>query len=74
MLLKSVDRVSLGCGKASAITMTEMCGSRSHPLKIGLHFLELCIRYVSLDDRHGRVHRSWFSFLRVNFSSHGQFL
>ena len=48
MLLKSVVQVSLGCGKASAILMTEMCGCRSHPLKVGLHFLEPCIRYVSL--------------------------
>ena len=51
MLLKSVDRVSLGCGKASIITMTEMCGCRSHPLKVGLHFLEPCIRYVSCMSR-----------------------
>ena len=46
MLLKSVDQVSLGCGKACVIMMTEMCGCRSHPLKVGLHFLEPCIRYV----------------------------
>ena len=28
--------------------MTEVCGCRSHPLKVGLRFLEPCIRYVSL--------------------------
>ena len=33
LLLKSVDQVSLGCGKASVIMMTEMCGCRSHLLK-----------------------------------------
>ena len=46
--LKSVDRVSLGCGKAFTITMTKMCGCLSHPLKVGLHFLQPCIRCVSL--------------------------
>ena len=48
MLLKSVDQVSLGCGMASVIMMTDMCGCRRHPLKVGLRFLVPCIRYVSL--------------------------
>ena len=34
LLLKRVDQVSLGCGKASVIMMTEMCGCRSPPLKV----------------------------------------
>ena len=51
LLLKTVDQVSQGCGKASVITMVVMCGCRSHPLKVGLHFLELCIRYFSCLNR-----------------------
>ena len=45
-----------GCGKASVITMTEMCGCRSHPLMVGLRFFEPCIRVVNFDDCHGCVH------------------
>ena len=47
MLLKSADQVSQGCRTASVIMMTEMCGCRSHPLKVGVRFLEPCIRDVS---------------------------